>query len=839
MEAARAVEECLQEIEAQQAQLQQLGEIGSPGDDDLEQMEITRNAIAACKLTLGQTIPELGDVELSTELLEKMTTVFEKACTTGDSDADLVEIFTTMWRPEVLCEVVNRQGLLSLAVADGNPQILRLLLDLEGSEVDPAELIPLACYNATQRIPLLKILLEHSRVQWDDVKESCGVALQEMFEDVCQRRNDHEDQEARIPVLEQLLQHPHVSIDLQAVDVNGQTAFTRAVMGGDTEILDLLYRFSPTDLNAELADNSTYLMRAVFMQQPESVRWLLSHAEVDVSKRTPTGTALEVAKLRPNATIQTLLEGARHKPHIFTELISGEARERADLYLAESTAANLLLEESERIKSRPTTKQKVAEQSYDSDEFENEDEHKPKTTMGSIDLENSTSLADIFEAETDARQDLQLQEGSQRHDMEKALHDFKIAVRNFADDCSRLEREESTARVSIIAEETRAEAELAVARSRLIGQIFHHKALASLSLLEAESRQQIVLDEKNSHRSLIESHLWWLENSDQALAVLQREAEERSQLGPALLLEHSTWLALHKGFADLQEAELVRRGEMLGDETQLRSDISKQRDDALEKLLAFKRTYLPAYMLTPLPPTAVKPTSPSKRNSGSPRKWNPMGGRPAQSALPYPHHTPAEDEARIRAPSSLPQPKPPPQRRAPQSPRQPATQPAPPPAALSEDEFAKRFYYNAVALAKQAVSEAETKHGVKYSPRKQLSAGEMQAQAARLHDEERAMRAEHAVSLDKKYYQTGPEFKLSETELDAKLRWLVDESLARRRAHLQDLEKKYEPAFLKTRHVPPRPHPSAHGSTARTAASTDQGAKVKPPSRGKLAALPS
>eukprot|EP01001_Neometanema_parovale_P009855 NODE_6093_length_880_cov_90.059445_g5863_i0.p1 GENE.NODE_6093_length_880_cov_90.059445_g5863_i0~~NODE_6093_length_880_cov_90.059445_g5863_i0.p1 ORF type:complete len:179 (-),score=29.75 NODE_6093_length_880_cov_90.059445_g5863_i0:99-635(-) len=173
------------------------------------------------------------------------------------------------------------------------------------------ELVPLACYNSSRRIPLLRVLLEHiDKVPMNN--DVLTVALQDMFEDVCLKKNPGEDWNGRVDVLQKLLDSKGIKIDLAVKDGSEQSLFGRAVMAGEVEILELIKRnLKSLDVNETLPDDSTHLIRAVFMDQPESVKWLLGQPGIDANKQTPNGTALEIARMKGNPAVIQMLTKTR------------------------------------------------------------------------------------------------------------------------------------------------------------------------------------------------------------------------------------------------------------------------------------------------------------------------------------------------------------------------------------------------------------------------------------------------------------------------------------------------------------------------------------------------
>eukprot|EP01004_Peranema_trichophorum_P004173 NODE_3112_length_1422_cov_6.103156_g2703_i0.p1 GENE.NODE_3112_length_1422_cov_6.103156_g2703_i0~~NODE_3112_length_1422_cov_6.103156_g2703_i0.p1 ORF type:complete len:427 (-),score=91.58 NODE_3112_length_1422_cov_6.103156_g2703_i0:41-1321(-) len=300
----------LENLDELKQRVTELGMIGSPDDSDLEQLELAKQAIKVNRDTISGILLQIEPNSIQEEEAEKLRNLLIDCCIEGDTNIDLINSMFTYW-PNECSDLINEERLIATSCADGHPLILEKLLSYPNIQFDIQEVVSMACYNSTYRVPLLKVLMDHSDkipLHQPDVAELCRETLQEFIEDVSKQRNNNEEWDDRIKVLRMLFNNKVLKLDLNNPDGYDQTIFTRAINSGDVEIMQLISEYQSLNFNEILPDGSTYLMRAVFLNQKASVEWLLKQPNVQPDLNTPMGTAMDVAKIKSTPEIQNLLQ---------------------------------------------------------------------------------------------------------------------------------------------------------------------------------------------------------------------------------------------------------------------------------------------------------------------------------------------------------------------------------------------------------------------------------------------------------------------------------------------------------------------------------------------------
>ena len=170
----------------------------------------------------------------------------------------------------------NGETPLHIAIANGNIEVLKLLLNIE----DEAEELTLPTY-----------ILVNEKSNYGETLLMCAVDL------------------GSVRLVEMLLKHPNIDIDIRANKEEGgnNTAFMMALKEGNAEMIKVFveesqkYDHIDLNINAELEDGKTALMLAAERGHGDCIRELLKHPDIDINKKDASGkTALMLAMKEGN-----------------------------------------------------------------------------------------------------------------------------------------------------------------------------------------------------------------------------------------------------------------------------------------------------------------------------------------------------------------------------------------------------------------------------------------------------------------------------------------------------------------------------------------------------------
>ena len=131
-EIVQEIESKMEELVELQARNTELGMIGSPDDDELAQLNECRENVKECKEQLAEYIEQMEGCELSESGVEAMENLLINCCTHGDDDINVVNAILTYWSHDC-ADILNNEGLLSLACADGNEEVTHALTPARAS----------------------------------------------------------------------------------------------------------------------------------------------------------------------------------------------------------------------------------------------------------------------------------------------------------------------------------------------------------------------------------------------------------------------------------------------------------------------------------------------------------------------------------------------------------------------------------------------------------------------------------------------------------------------------------------------------------------------------------
>jgi hypothetical protein len=307
--------EHISRIRSQWNTVRQLGEIGSPSDEDLRRAEQSKKELANMKralstyLTSNFPLVQRGHAEASHQLSmdDSVAATWEKFLEeivqeTDAADGNTELLHAVMDRiPLDYSRVLAERGLVAMAASDGSETYLTRFLSEPHHAWDVAEVAAACFFNQSSRIPLTFMLLQF--VDLEPFKGEIGDMLCEFFSDIASDRKAIPKENRALKMM--LLRHVFfnmgwVSISAEREGPDGQTLFTRALYEGDADVVEMLLERQPcviTDINRRMsADGSTALMQAVLGNHYSIVASLFEKfPDVDVSVRGENGNALDLA----------------------------------------------------------------------------------------------------------------------------------------------------------------------------------------------------------------------------------------------------------------------------------------------------------------------------------------------------------------------------------------------------------------------------------------------------------------------------------------------------------------------------------------------------------------
>eukprot|EP00755_Sulcionema_specki_P026972 Sspe_Gene.86870::Locus_57666_Transcript_1_1_Confidence_1.000_Length_1742::g.86870::m.86870 len=309
------------EMKELEGNIRELSQMGSPSDEDLEELEYKQHLYDTKKYAVADIlnkIPYGCRVPIPPERIDLITETFIHVMHEGDQRDGSCEIVASLLATVEVDwgEVIENENLVALQCGDGNQTFLKLLLDHLGprsTAFDPAEVVVAACYSQLARIPLTAIVLDRIplKVVYDEVKDT----LQEFFEDICSHKKalPKEIRTGVHTLIRSMATHPVIDLDWNRQDAVGHTIFSRCCADGDLLLLDIIRLHAPKGTispNEVLGDQTTPLMQAVYRNQLDMVKALVSDKNCDANIATEQGSALGWAMQLQRTEIAQVLKAA-------------------------------------------------------------------------------------------------------------------------------------------------------------------------------------------------------------------------------------------------------------------------------------------------------------------------------------------------------------------------------------------------------------------------------------------------------------------------------------------------------------------------------------------------
>jgi hypothetical protein len=183
------------------------------------------------------------------------------------------------------------------------------------TEEDVISLVNAAVTHSSKRIPLCNALLKHhDKLRLSTHATHLRASFQDLFDGITNpaRTLPGEDRSLRQEVLYRLCSAKYITLQYEQEFTGSQTVFSRACRDGDIDLIRVMVDLRMLrDINRIHTNKSTALMQAVVGNQVEIVVFLASDPTVDVTVKSPHGTALELAtKMRKDPTIIKALKDA-------------------------------------------------------------------------------------------------------------------------------------------------------------------------------------------------------------------------------------------------------------------------------------------------------------------------------------------------------------------------------------------------------------------------------------------------------------------------------------------------------------------------------------------------
>ena len=314
------LKEGLIEMNRYQHKIKELGEIGSPSDDDIALLRAEKEKFGSAKKLFAKRLKNecgegvaRGEIEAESELSEMAVDFLEQLVKETDRATGSTELLRM-----ILCflqhhfesfqigQSIGGRGLCELAASDGSMDFLRVFLECPEVEFEPIELLSLAFYNQSVRIPCTLLVLNSGRVDLGAIVDDIQDPLQEFFEDVAsaKRAIPREDRKERMELLETIIGFTGgeglPKLDPESEGPDGQTVFTRACFEGDLPLVELLLKSDLCgDVGAPRSSGSTALMAAVVGNSVDVVQHLLKLPAVrkSMNYKSKDGSAMDLARL--------------------------------------------------------------------------------------------------------------------------------------------------------------------------------------------------------------------------------------------------------------------------------------------------------------------------------------------------------------------------------------------------------------------------------------------------------------------------------------------------------------------------------------------------------------
>jgi hypothetical protein len=313
----------LQRIRKMAHELRNLGEKGSPTDDDLKEINGLKDKMSKEKLQAARDVSALTVDKMSKALLEESKTELQNLLVDlvaeGDQHAGNIELFQALLKkvPVDFAAMAKASDLAAMAAYDGSLNYLKLILQLPNLDLDLVELVQCAIFNQSHRIPVTNLLVDlWGPLDCASVAEDIAESWQEFFEDIAseERALPREARAGRLELIGKLLKMKKPAIDPMHEGADGQTVFSRAAREGDIDLMTCLLTNAPSGIDVNHAssiDKTTALIQAVYKNQVTVVRALASLPKVDKNHSCDEGTALSIAKaLKRHPDIVRCLEAS-------------------------------------------------------------------------------------------------------------------------------------------------------------------------------------------------------------------------------------------------------------------------------------------------------------------------------------------------------------------------------------------------------------------------------------------------------------------------------------------------------------------------------------------------
>eukprot|EP01059_Diplonema_ambulator_P034930 TRINITY_DN8067_c0_g1_i2.p1 TRINITY_DN8067_c0_g1~~TRINITY_DN8067_c0_g1_i2.p1 ORF type:complete len:337 (+),score=99.94 TRINITY_DN8067_c0_g1_i2:737-1747(+) len=298
-------------------ELHRNAQIGSPSDADIEHRAEMMKERDAIKDEIIKELREMPNMDKPPDhIIPNVEALVTSLSREGDQNPANVSLMRTLIeRVDVdFAKVMQDEGLLVEQCTDGNVEFFKLFLTCKGAHAayDPVEVVASAVYSQTARVPLSRIVL--TEIKYEDHIDEVQRYFNELFTNItteAQRKNK-EDLTGLYELLEALIVHDGIKIDLSATDSSEMTVLGRCCASGDMQLLELLATHKPDIVRPtdELPDGTTPMIQAIIKDKVDVVKRLLTFPNCDVDKESKLGTALGLAEAMKRAEIEALLRDA-------------------------------------------------------------------------------------------------------------------------------------------------------------------------------------------------------------------------------------------------------------------------------------------------------------------------------------------------------------------------------------------------------------------------------------------------------------------------------------------------------------------------------------------------
>eukprot|EP00756_Hemistasia_phaeocysticola_P004632 Hpha_TRINITY_DN12925_c0_g2::TRINITY_DN12925_c0_g2_i1::g.164327::m.164327 len=279
---------------AHREKVRELGEVGSPTNEDLQDLDDERHRYAQTKMDvvrlLNDQLASGAKVRIEGDSVQPLHSIFVGILSEGDQRESSIEFISTVLEhiDADFGSMIETESLVPQQCIDGDQHFFRLLLNYEGAKgrYDPVEVLTTACFSQSARIPLTLLYLTHvelSAEQWDEVRE----VIRDFVFELCTQRKlqPREEKNGRLDLLRLLLTHKMVQFDstVESED-GGGTIWSRACFDGDVELMKLLVEVLPragVDSATILHDSTTPLLQAVLSKNVDALRFAYAEPGAD------------------------------------------------------------------------------------------------------------------------------------------------------------------------------------------------------------------------------------------------------------------------------------------------------------------------------------------------------------------------------------------------------------------------------------------------------------------------------------------------------------------------------------------------------------------------------